>query len=89
MEQLASPPKKAISPNSIDFWFAEFINFVNRERNEEFGSKTLPTNKEYNDRSFKTDLLKFLMSDGARFREDIILNETSRKILLSSMSYRH
>ena len=89
MEQLASPPKKTISPNSIDFWFVEFINFVNRERYDKFGLETLPTNKEYSNTSFGQDLIKFLMSDGVRFVQDVRLNGTSPKILLSSMSYRH
>lgn len=90
MEQLASTAKKTISPNSIDFWFAEFIKFVNKERKEEFGPKTLPTNKEYSERSFQKDLLRFLQRDGARFQQDIKrLHDTSPKILLSSMSYRH
>ena len=91
MEQLASSQKNTItiSPNSIDFWFTDFIKFVNTERSEEFGSKTLPTNKEYNNKLFQKDLPKFLQSVGARFGQDIELDNISPKILLSSMSYRH
>ena len=60
MEHLQTPEKNTISPNSVDFWFKKFINFVNKERRDEFGSNVLPENKEYNNTSFLEDLDKFL-----------------------------
>ena len=36
MEELATPERSIISPNSIKFWFKDFVNFVNTERSEEF-----------------------------------------------------
>ena len=48
MEHLQAPEKNIIFPNSVDFWFKKFINFVNKERRDEFGSNVLPENKEYN-----------------------------------------
>lgn len=90
MEQLAAPEKNVISPNSIKFWFKDFIDFVNTERSEEFGTQTLPTNKGYNNVSFQEDLTKFLSSSkGGKFVQDIEFHNVSSRILLSSMSYQH
>merc|ERR1719458_367655 len=77
-----------ISPNSVDFWFKKFINFVNRERSEEFGSKVLPGNKEYNNTSFQEDLVKFLDTEGKEYRQ-VIKPHNVTPPTLTSMSYQH
>ena len=70
-------------------WFEDFIDFVNTERREEFGSKTLPQNKEYKNTSFQEDLTKFLQNPQNQFRQDMIVDKNSSRILLSFMPYQH
>ena len=89
MEHLQTPEKNMISPNSVDFWFKKFIMFVNRERSEEFGSKVLPENKEYNNTLFQEDLVKFLDTEEGKEYRQVIKPYNVTPPTLSSMSYQH